>query len=256
MCNFVNLSGGRGTLHPTQKWTPKKLRSVSASVTDAEVVQKNLEGACNNFGSDSTLYEYDKILTEGMSLTFGQKKKVHTTTVETVLFFFFGVCLAAQCEIPPPYRAIPFEIASQRGYRTLFALSSCGIAHASLRYIFCGKGVSHFHFACSLRGKAQKGGGYRNWSCWDTKNPIARNRGDHWDSLAVSHNTGPRRGSEVSRVYTLVSRPMVYALFCRFPKEQLFGTEKKPWQPETWQDSALFPPPGNRAVFHFGRSSF
>ena len=24
---------------------------------------------------------------------------------------------------------------------------------------------------------------------------------------------------------------------------------KKPWQPETWQDSALFSPPGNRAIF-------
>ena len=30
-----------------------------------------------------------------------------------------------------------------------------------------------------------------NWLCWDTKNPIARNRGYRWDSLAVSRNTGP-----------------------------------------------------------------
>ena len=28
-----------------------------------------------------------------------------------------------------------------------------------------------------------------------------------------------------------------------------FGTEKKPWQPETWQDSTLFSPPENRAAF-------
>ena len=41
----------------------------------------------------------------------------------------------------------------------------------------------------------RKGGGgiAPNWPCWDTKNPIARNRGYRWDSLAVSRNAGPLR---------------------------------------------------------------
>ena len=52
----------------------------------------------------------------------------------------------------------PFEIVSQRGYRTHLALFSCGIAQVSLRYLLC-VGASRLQFACYPRGKAQKGGG-------------------------------------------------------------------------------------------------
>ena len=48
--------------------------------------------------------------------------------------------LAAQCEIPPPYRKHLFEIVSQRGVSHPFALFSRGIAQVSLRYPLCGGG--------------------------------------------------------------------------------------------------------------------
>ena len=56
---------------------------------------------------------------------------------------FVGGGLAAQCEIPPHIAQSPFEIASQRGYRTRFVLFSAGIAQVSLRYPSCvGGGIA------------------------------------------------------------------------------------------------------------------
>ena len=100
--------------------------------------------------------------------------------------------LAAQREIPPHIAQYLFEIVSQMGVSHTFALSSCGIAQVSLRYPFCvcGGRVSHLHFACSPRRKAQKRGRrYR------TQLDMLRhqNTGYRWDSLAVSRNTGPLR---------------------------------------------------------------
>ena len=64
---------------------------------------------------------------------------------------------------PPRIAQILFEIVSQRGYRTPFALFSFDIVQVLLRYRFCvGGGVSHLHFACSPRKKGtEMGEGYR-----------------------------------------------------------------------------------------------
>ena len=75
-------------------------------------------------------------------------------------FFLPDFNLAAQCEITPHIAQYPFEIASQRGYRTLFASFSCGIAQVSLRYPFVGGrgGIAPPLHMLSKGKKAQKGG--------------------------------------------------------------------------------------------------
>ena len=71
----------------------------------------------------------------------------------------FLIPLVAQCEIPPHIAQYLFEIASQRGSRTHFALFSCSIAQVSLRYpLWGGGGVSHLTFSCSQRGKGSEKG--------------------------------------------------------------------------------------------------
>ena len=68
----------------------------------------------------------------------------------------------AQCEITPHIAEYLFELVSQRGHHTHFALFSCGIAQVSPRYPCnsCGGGVSHLHFACSpSRKRSEKGEG-------------------------------------------------------------------------------------------------
>ena len=68
--------------------------------------------------------------------------------------------LAAQCDTPPQYRAIPFRDSIAEGGIAPMCLVSCGIVQVSLRYPFCGGGVSHLYFACSPRGKrSEKGEG-------------------------------------------------------------------------------------------------
>ena len=58
-----------------------------------------------------------------------------------------------------PYRAIPFEIVSQRGVLHPFALISCGIAQVSLRYPFSGGGgIAPPLRMLSKRGNAQTRG--------------------------------------------------------------------------------------------------
>ena len=89
------------------------------------------------------------------------------------------VYLAAQCEIPPRIAQYPFEIVSQRGVSHPFALFSEGIVQVSLRYPFWGGGIAPpLCMLCKGESLRKGGGGIApNWPCWDTKNPIARNRG-------------------------------------------------------------------------------
>ena len=60
--------------------------------------------------------------------------------------------LAAQCEIPPPYRAIPFRDRIAEGGIAPICLVFIGY-RASIAEIALLGGVSHLHFACSPRGK-------------------------------------------------------------------------------------------------------
>ena len=62
---------------------------------------------------------------------------------------------------PPPYRAIPFRDSIVEGVSHPLPCFQKGIAQVSLRYPFWGGGgLSHLHFACSLRGKcSEKGDG-------------------------------------------------------------------------------------------------
>ena len=87
-----------------------------------------------------------------------KRKRVQNTTVAPLL-------LAAQCEIPPHIAQYPFEIVSQRGvsHAMPFCLVFIGYRAGSsdiplLWGWWGGVGVSHLHFACSLRGNAQKRG--------------------------------------------------------------------------------------------------
>ena len=94
-----------------------------------------------------------------------------------------------------------------------------GIAQVSLRYPFCGGGVSHVHFECSPRGKrSDKGEGVipPNWPCRETKNS-QRAGGYCWESVAVSRNTGPlssclresgAEGEGVSHLFEKVPRSL------------------------------------------------
>ena len=68
--------------------------------------------------------------------------------------------LAAQCKIPPPHIArFSFEMVSQRGYRTHFALFSCGIVQVSLRTPCCGEDIAPPLRMLSKGERLRKGGG-------------------------------------------------------------------------------------------------
>ena len=83
-------------------------------------------------------------------------------------FFLCEAALSGPVRDTPPYRATPFQ-ESERRVSHPFALFSCGIAQASLRYPFVGgfrtsiycRRASHLHFACSQRGKRSEGRGHR-----------------------------------------------------------------------------------------------
>ena len=73
--------------------------------------------------------------------------------------------LAAQCEIPHPYRAIPFQDSIAEGGIAPICLVFIGY-RASIAEVPLlrggGGGVSHLYLACSPRGKrSEKGRGYR-----------------------------------------------------------------------------------------------
>ena len=68
--------------------------------------------------------------------------------------------LAAQCEIPPPYRAIPFRDSIAEGGIARLCLVFIGYRASIAEIPFPGGGVSHLHFTCSPRGKhSEKGEG-------------------------------------------------------------------------------------------------
>ena len=73
-----------------------------------------------------------------------------------------GPELGAQLEIPPHIAQYLFNIVSQRGHRTHFALFSCGIAQVSLRYPFCvggGGGYRTSTLHALQDGSSEKGEG-------------------------------------------------------------------------------------------------
>ena len=86
----------------------------------------------------------------------------------------------AQCEIPPPYHAIPFRdsIIAEGGIaRVLLAFIGYRAGIAEIPPLW---GVSHLHFACAPRGKhSEKGEGVSHpiGHVETQKTPIARNRG-------------------------------------------------------------------------------
>ena len=63
--------------------------------------------------------------------------------------------LAAQCEIPPPYRAIPFRDSIAEGGIAPICLVFIGYrtSIAEIPPFEGGGGLSHLHFACSPRAK-------------------------------------------------------------------------------------------------------
>ena len=104
--------------------------------------------------------------------------------------------LTAQCEIPPSYRAMPFRDSIAEGGIAPICLVFIGYraSIAEIPLLRVG-GIAPPPRMLSKGETVRKGGGgiAPNWPCWDTKNPIARNRGYRWDSLAGSRNTGPLR---------------------------------------------------------------
>ena len=93
---------------------------------------------------------------------------------------FWGVFLVAQCEIPPPYRAIPFRDSIAEGGIAPICLVFIGYRASIAEIPLLRGGVSHLHFACSPRGKcSEKGEGVSHPICHveTPKTPTARNRG-------------------------------------------------------------------------------
>ena len=79
----------------------------------------------------------------------------------------------------PPYRAIPFRDSIAEGGIVPICLVFIGY-RASIAEIPLLRGGYRTSTSHVLKGEAlRKGGGgiAPNWPCWDTKNPIARNRG-------------------------------------------------------------------------------
>ena len=87
--------------------------------------------------------------------------------------------LEAQCQIPPPIAQDPFEIVSQRGgYRA--HLPCFHVVSREYRWDTPFEGRYRTSTLHALPGgNAQKrwGGIAPIWPCWDTKNPMAHNRG-------------------------------------------------------------------------------
>ena len=103
-------------------------------------------------------------------------------------------CLAgSRCLSRPSYRAMPFRDSIAEG-GIARVLPSFRVVSRTCRWDipFVGGGAPPL---CMLsKGETRrKGGGAPNRPCWDTRNPVAHNRGYRWDSLVAYRNTGPLR---------------------------------------------------------------
>ena len=116
-------------------------------------------------------------------------------------FYFYG---RADFSDRGPVRDTPhiaqylFEVVSQRGVSHPFCLVFmwCRASIAEIPFLWGGGGVSHLHFACSLRGKRSIRGEGVSHPIGHVETPRIPYRAIGWycwDSLAVSRNTGPRR---------------------------------------------------------------
>ena len=68
------------------------------------------------------------------------------------------VLLAAQCEIPPPYRTIPFRNSIAEGGIARLCLVFIGYRASIAEIPLLWGGVSHLHFPCSVRGQCSEKG--------------------------------------------------------------------------------------------------
>ena len=100
---------------------------------------------------------------------------------ESQHFGYTMVALSGPVRDTPPYRAIPFRDSIAEGGIAPICLVCIGYraSIAEIPLIEGGGGIAPPLRHASKGETLRKGGGgiAPNWPCWDTKNPIARNRG-------------------------------------------------------------------------------
>ena len=114
-------------------------------------------------------------------------------SVKMLLRYWETLSLSGPVRDTPPYRAKPFRDSIAEGGIAPIYLVFIGYRASTAEIPLLRGGIAPLLRVYSKGETLRKGGGgiAPNWPCWDTKNPIARNRGYRWDSLAVSRNTGP-----------------------------------------------------------------
>ena len=139
--------------------------------------------------------------------------------------------LAAQCEVPPPYRAIPFRDSIAEGGIASICLVFMGYraSIAEIPLLWGGYRTSTSH--ALQGGNAQKRGrAYRTQlAMLRHQKTIARKRGYRWDSLAVSRNTGPLNSSTLQLNFVIFWRGVVANVAPIFPACLMHATVCRIW---------------------------